>query len=142
MAKKAYKIPKDLTELPTGWSTREELASLILQDMVDAIPWQILHRCSTINSIDDALRLFFMKNSWQLTSLGAETLIHVYKSWLLDHQDNAKINGRVLINMSNIVKSPWYNHGRYTYVWKETVHFEMMMFNGSIKDYVEFYLPK
>jgi hypothetical protein len=61
-------------------------------------------------------------------------------SWLLEHNDNALINGRVLINMGHIIQSPWYNRGRHVYVWNEGVHFEMQMFDGSIKSFVDFHL--
>ena len=84
--------------------------------------------------------LFFIKNSWQLTSLGAIAMYSTCQSWALEHTDNAAINGRVLINMGRITQGPWCNRGRHVYVWTEGTHFEMLMFDGSIKRFVDFYL--
>ena len=90
--------------------------------------------------VDGFVRILFMKNSWQLTSWGAVAMISVCQSWTLEHDDNAVINGRILLNMGKIIKSPWYNRGRHVYVWNQGVHFEMQMFDGSIRRFVDFYL--
>jgi len=142
MARLSREIYKDLNCLPIGWETREDLINIIIHNS------QIMDACNKIaagvqsTGIDGYMRLFFMKNSWQLTSWGALALIKTYQSWTLLHDDNALISGRILINMSKIIKSPWIARGRHVYVWNESVHFEMQMFDGSIKNFVDFYIPK
>jgi hypothetical protein len=143
MARIYRKTSNDINCLPTGWQTQLELLSLLLDNQEIYKKWSNLNPGMMMpDTVDGIERLFFMKNSWQLTSFGAVALVHTNKSWVLEHQDNALINGRVLLNMSKIINSPWYNRGRHVYVWDEGVHFEMQMFDGSIKSFVDFYLPK
>jgi len=140
MARLYKKIPKDLSLLPEGWQTREELLSMLLDDARVIETWKHHHTGMIPDSIDGLIRTLFMKNSWQLTSWGAVAMVSVCQSYTLAHDDNALINGRILLNMGKIIQSPWYNRGRHVYVWNAGVHFEMQMFDGSIRRFVDFYL--
>ena len=126
--------------MPDGWHTREELTAELITNTEIVEIWRKVHAGMLPDRHDEYVRILFMKNSWQLTSWGAAAMIRACYSWLLEHNDNALINGRVLINMGHIIQSPWYNRGRHVYVWNEGVHFEMQMFDGSIKSFVNFHL--
>ena len=140
MARLLRKIPKHLNPLPIGWHSREELVLALLNNLEIVEIWNNLQQGISFNTVDEIVRLFFIKNSWQLTSLGAIAMYSTCQSWALEHTDTAAINGRVLINMGRITQSPWCNRGRHVYVWNEGTHFEMLMFDGSIKRFVDFYL--
>jgi hypothetical protein len=140
MARLLRKIPKHLNPLPIGWHSREELVLALLNNLEIVEIWNNLQQGISFNTVDEIVRLFFIKNSWQLTSLGAIAMYSTCQSWALEHTDNAAINGRVLINMGRITQGPWCNRGRHVYVWNEGTHFEMLMFDGSIKRFVDFYL--
>jgi len=126
--------------LPSGWHLREELVLALLNNWEIVETWHNLQHSILPNTTDEIVRLFFIKNSWQLTNLGAIAMYSTCQSWALEHADNAAINGRVLINMGRITQSPWCNRGRHVYVWNEGTHFEMLMFDGSIKRFVDFHL--
>ena len=140
MARLSKKNLKDLSLLPEGWQTREELLSMLLDDPRVVESGRQNQAGMLPEGVDGFVRILFMKNSWQLTSWGAVAMISVCQSWTLEHDDNAVINGRILLNMGKIIKSPWYNRGRHVYVWNQGVHFEMQMFDGSIRRFVDFYL--
>jgi hypothetical protein len=141
MARLLRKIPKDLNELPVGWQTKEDLVSLLFEDHFTQKIWRDHYPDQALPTVDAAAKILFMKNTWQLTTFGASVLVRAYKSWCVEHQNNTIINGKILINMSRIIQGPWYNRALHTYVWDETTHFTMQMFDGDIKSFVDFHLP-
>ena len=141
MARLLRKSRNDLLVLPLGYDSANECVADLIDNPSIYAAWT--QQFPTIPSdVAGVVRTLFMKNSWQLTSFGAVCFSQTFRCWELEHDDNALINGRILINMSHIVKSPWYNRGRHTYVWSEGVNLEMWMFDGSMRSYVDFYLIK
>lgn len=140
MARLSRKSSKELPVLPLGYATATELVAELIDNLSIYECWKQHYPGMMPSDLQGLVRVMFMKNSWQLTSFGAVCLSQTFKCWELEHHDNVLINGRILLNMGHIVKSPWYNRGRYTYVWSEGVNFEMWMFDGSLKSFVDFYL--
>jgi len=128
--------------LPDNWDTREELVNLLLENQENITIWKSNINESFPDTPSDFIKYVFMKNSWQLTSWGAIVLSHISQFWLLENSDNVMINGRALINMGKIINGPWYHRGRHVYVWNEFSHFEMQMFDGSIRRFIDFYKCK
>jgi len=133
----------NISSLPVGWSSREELVSLLLSDSHITQRWHDLASgVLPAESVDKSVNIIFMRHSWQLTSFGAVAMAAAAKFWTLEHSDNVFITGKILLNMGKISNSPWMSHGRHVYVWDEQIHFEIQMFDGSIRRFIEFYLLK
>jgi hypothetical protein len=141
MARLSRKNIENLPVLPVGYVTASELISGLLDNPAVYTAWTQQYPTIPVD-IAGVVRVMFMKNSWQLTTFGATCFSQTFASWELEHDDNALMTGRILISMSHIAKSPWYNRGRHVYVWSESVNFEMWMFDGSLKSYIDFYLVK
>jgi len=144
MVRLSKKIPPDLNELETGFDNPASLITFlrssssietIKDDLYKTIP-------GLPNSIDSWVRAFFMPNSWQLTKIGLVVLYKSFKSYRSINESNSLITGRVLINMSKILNSPWHVHGRYVYVFDIGSHFELEMFDGDVRGFVDFHVSK
>ena len=143
MARLSKKITADLDDLPDGYSSKEELIALLLNDpavvakWISASPGQ--HPTMDVNSVINAA---FIRNSWQLTWWGCAALIASHRRFLLKNANNSVINGRILINLNNIINGPWKLQGQYLVVWDQTIHFELQIFDGDMQQFVDFHVPR
>ena len=84
----------------------------------------------------------FVFNSWQLTLFGKHLLSSTYKHWSMKNANNARVNGRILLNMGPIMRSPWHLQNSEIVVWMPEAHFELAMFDGDVHRFVDFNAPK
>jgi hypothetical protein len=143
MARLSPKIPADLDHLPDCYATTHDLVENVkiiqkFQDISSKLSGQLMHVHDTPTLTD----MLFMKNSWQLTSIGAAIMSMIFKRWECAHDENAVMTGRVLLGMSKAIKVPWYNRGRHVYIWNEGIHFELQLLEGSLRRFIEFRQPK
>jgi hypothetical protein len=133
MARLSLKSKHDLNDLPTGWSSRQELLSHLCSIAVDTdISMQInLHRSK-----------IFAGTSWQLSAIGRDMLGRLYKTYVIKHEANARVNGRVLMNIGRIINGPWHVNNTAMFVWDQSVYFELSMFDGDLHRFVDFRSPK
>jgi hypothetical protein len=142
MARLSLKKPNDLIELPQGYQNQKDLVALLLSNPVVVKTWQGQYGSTLPDDAAGFVKIFFMKNSWQLSFVGVMAFAQIFTYWSVQHPDNVALTGRVLVNMSKITNGPWYSQGRHICVWSQNTHFELLMFDGSIKRFVEFYMVK
>ena len=137
------KLPNNLKDLPTGFSTREEFASLMLLDqssfmrIKNSTPTDI-----SAGSVDELIKLIFTKSGWQLTQFGCSALMRSYNWFSVDNIDYNYMTGKILLNFGQIIKGPWYAANTRLILWDQSIYFEVQMFDKNIKKYVDFYVPK
>jgi hypothetical protein len=148
MARSSKKNPQDLNDLPAGWSTREELALLICQDPDAVAAWNRHVRLGAKQrySEDDPVKGWtsnlFVQNSWQLTMFGSALLGSTYKHWIIRNDANARLTGRVIVNMNRLINGPWHAHNTSIRVWDQYLNFELAMFDGNLHQFVDFRSPR
>jgi hypothetical protein len=145
MGKLLKKNPQDLNDLPSGWITREELIQLIIRDPNAKRIWNELALAKIpgrVNIEDLRLISLFNPNSWRLTRFGGKFLSMVYTHWGLCNDTNLRVNGRILVNTGRILHAPWDIKNSTVTVWNQQTHFELAMFDGDIRRFVDFYVPK
>jgi len=139
------KIPNNLKDLPEGFNTKEELLNMILNDSTTVV--QIKDKseilAESLSSLHDILlnRMFF-KIGWQLKIFGCKVLMRHYNWQAIDVTGQESRTGKVLLNFSKIVNSPWYFDHNRVIIWNQPIYFEIQMFDGNIKNFVDFYVPK
>jgi len=126
MARSSKKIRTVLPDLPDGWSTKEELARIIFSKKDN----------------DEWIKMAFLPGGWQLTPAGMEILSRSYNSYVNEHSNNTLITGKILINMGRITNGPWHARGYRIWTFSQYLHFELAMFDGDIRRFVDFYVPK
>ena len=144
MVRLSKKIPPDLNELDIGFKDQASLiASLRSNSMIDSLKNDIFRTSPGLpDTVDSWVKAFFMPSSWQLTKIGITILYRYFKSYRSSNDSNVLVTGRVLINMSKILNSPWHVHGKYVYVFDIDSHFELEMFDGDVKSFVNFHISK
>lgn len=122
-----------------------KLISLMQSDEYVISMWNNNYIFSTpsLFNTDELSRWMFAQNSWQLTLSGWTFMSKIFTSYY-SHKNvnNYRVNGRVLINMSRLVKGPWYILNGKVYVWNHLAHFELSMFDGNVHEYINFHVPK
>lgn len=139
-------------KIPIGWETKSQLIQRMLDDEFAVKSWNMAISDPTLltpmtdtdgSTIAIWSKQLFLQNSWQLTLFGCTFLCSVYKDYYINkHNANYRTNGRILINLSKLVNGPWYIHNGSVYTWNQSVHFELVMFDGNVHDYVNFNVPK
>lgn len=65
-----------------------------------------------------------------------------FQSYCSTHKDNHDLRGRELANIGRIVRGPWYLARGGFFTWDMALHFELSMFDGNLKNFVSFKMPK
>lgn len=141
MGKLLKKNPQAPNDLPSGWITREELIQLIIRDPNAKRIWNE-SALGRVNIEDLRLISLFNPNSWRLTRFGGKFLSMAYTHWRLCNDNNLQVNGRILVNTGRILHAPWDIHNSTVTVWNQQTHFELAMFDGDMRRFVDFYVPK
>jgi hypothetical protein len=127
--------------LPTGWTTKDELLSILMSDENFVITWQSEEEIP-LDAITSLRKLMFVKNGLQLTKWGRSLLMRSYISYEIPIDEPSTITGKVMINLDKIIKSPWHIYSSKLIIWDQAIYFEINMFNQNVKRYVDFYVPK
>lgn len=115
-----------LPDLPDGWSTREDLARIVAPG----------------TDVDEWVKSVFLPGGWQLTNVGMDIMSRAYNSYVNEHANNSYMTGKVLINMGRITNGPWHARGHRIWTFNQDMHFELAMFDGDVRRFVDFYVPK
>lgn len=92
--------------------------------------------------VDGWLKSSFLPGGWQLTNVGMDIMSKTYNSYVNENANNVLITGKVLINMGRITNGPWHARGRRVWTFSQDLHFELAMFDGDMRRFVDFYVPK
>lgn len=144
MARLLKKIPNDLNNLETTWSSRDEFIAHITSD-VDFLPKvknALPNEGEFLKSPKDWTRHLFMPTGWQLTTFGCAILIRAYRSYRIAGPCKDDLTGRLIVNLNKLVNGPWYVNDSAIYVWDQKMHFELQIYNGDLATYINAYFPK
>lgn len=135
-------IQNNLEILPDIKSKNDLLDAIIRHSNLEIIWPSLPNAWIKPKTQDEWERFLLVKNSWQLTIVGAIILQRLYQSYVARHPNNAIANGRALINLSEIFNGPWHWQGDCIYIWNQETYFELAMFDGDIKQLLDFHKPK
>lgn len=138
LLRKNHKNNKDL---PVGWNTTDELINALLCDSSFSLKLESEKEKIPSYGIQDIKRIFFTNKSWQLTKIGCSFLQRSYIWYKIELDNKDQITGKILINLSHILKSPWHIKNNILLVWNKSSYFEFALFDNDIKRYVDFYIP-
>ena len=133
MVRLSKKTQQDLNDLPLGWSSRAELINHLIEGQNDD---------AVVREIRQNLSKIFVGTSWQLSSFGCAVISGLYKTYVSNNDNNARMTGRILMSLGGIIRGPWYVYNRSIFVWDQNTHFELSMFDGDLHRFVEFHSPK
>lgn len=140
MVRLSKKNPNNNNDLPTGWTNKDELVTVLLSDKSFTLSVQKGAKVP-LRTIHDIKKLMFMHRSWQMTKWGCSILQRSYNWYNIELADKDQITGKVVINLNKIICGPWHIHHNVLMVWNHSSFFELAMFDNDIKRYVDFYVP-
>lgn len=149
MVKLSPKIPKNLIDLTSSFTTREEFL-IIICNTKNVSTWLNLPNKSAstspirtlVNKTIDSKKwdeIMFKKHTWQLTLWGAVALSSVYIYYDVQNEisPNIELSGKVLIGMNRILKGPWYPHHSSIRIWNQDAHFELKLLDGDFSRFLD-----
>lgn len=86
-------------------------------------------------------KFLFQRSGWQLSVYGNSIFRSIFHSYKIENIDQAQLTGKIIINLNKLLKSPWCCKNTCLYVWNQPRWFELQMFNGDLKRYIDFYAP-
>lgn len=125
--------------LPQNYKDRTDLINQVINYINIDRTWKTIHnKPSTQKEWDTFL---FQKNGWQLSFYGNIIFRATFTSYKVDNVTADHLTGKIIINLSKLVNGPWCHRGSSLYIWNQPCWFEMQMFEGDLKRYIDFYMP-
>jgi len=90
---------------------------------------------------DEWTTFLFQKNGWQLTVHGSVLFRTTFQSYKIENFNYNQLTGKVIINLNRLLQSPWCYAYQCLYVWNQSRWFEMQLFDGDLKRFVDFHTP-
>jgi len=82
--------------------------------------------------------LLFSNHGWRLSHGGRDMLKALFRDYDSSNDANTVVTGKILLNMDQCCGGPWALRGKTVTVWDPTVHFELQMVGGNLRDFVDF----
>ena len=80
------------------------------------------------------------KSNWNIHTELALKLVAEYQTWKISHIDNTLLTGKVFLHMGTIMQGPWFHAHKTVWLWDREKYFELAMFDGCLKSFVDFYV--
>lgn len=126
------KTLNDLPALPPGFEDQMLFCSFVrpylatqIADFEEATP----------SSIRKAI---FISHGWRLSTAGWQMLRVAFATYDTGHKENMIVTGRILMCMDHICKGPWSLRGQWITLFDPTLHFELQMVGGDLRQFIDF----
>lgn len=125
--------------LPQNYKDREDLVNQILC-YVNPYNHQNIIKNKPSNTAAWT-NFLFQRSGWQLSSCGNSIFRAIFHSYKIENVNYTQLTGKIIINLNKLLKSPWCYKNTCLYVWNQPRWFELQMFNGDLKRYIDFNVP-
>lgn len=123
--------------LPHSYKDRDDLVSQVIDYIDLKNTWKTI-KTKPSNLKEWALFLF-QKNGWQLSYYGNILFRSTFYSYKIEHIDHTQLTGKIIINLNKLLESPWCHKDKCLYMWNQPRWFELQMFDGDLKRYINSY---